>query len=345
MSKKISLLTILLSAIILMGATCNKPKDLFVFKTPDSGKNWEQKAKTDKNKSLASTSVLCLAIDSKNPDNIFAGTLGKGLFKSQNSGDAWQQTTLKQGTINAISIDPKDSNNIYVAGNLGTLGKIFKSTDGAENFSEIYSETHSNTDIKSVLIDHYNPKIVYAGLNNGGFLKSADFGKSWLATNWFYGPIQVMAMSPRDSRKIYVAVKGRFVYLTKDGGKTWKDLKESLEEFKGANVATAIAFNFKDDRIAYLGSRFGVIKTKDDGKKWEDTGLLLTPGKIDNVALIASPKSPDTIYVGVDTTIHKSVDAGKNWNVKKITNNNITSLAIDPNNTQNVYAGIQEVKE
>lgn len=343
-NKKIFLIA-LLALIILTGATCNKPKDLFVYKTVDSGKNWEQKAITDNKKSLASTSVLCIVIDPKNPNNIILGTVGKGILRSQNAGDTWEQTSLKQGTINTVAINPKDSNIVYAGGSIGNLGKMYKSIDNAANFNEIYSETHAKIDIMSILIDHYSPKIIYAGLTNGGFLKSSDSGQSWLATNWFSGPVQAMAMSPKDSRKMYVAIKGRYAYLTKDGGKTWVDLKESLIDFRGANLITAIEFDTKDDRIVYLGSHFGVTKTIDDGKKWVDTGLLLEPGKFINVAMSVSPKTPDTIYVGVDTTIHKSVNGGKDWIIKKITNSVITSLAIDPKNPKNVFAGVMEVKE
>lgn len=345
MSKKISLLIFFIAAIMLTGSACNKPKDLFIYKSVDSGKNWEQKAVTDNKKSLASTSVLCIAIDPNNPNNIVLGTLGSGVIKSQNAGDTWQQTSLKQGTINTVAINPKDSNVVYAGGSVGTLGKMYKSTDAAANFSEIYSETHPKIDVMSILVDHFNPKIVYAGVTNGGFLKSSDAGKSWLATNWFSGPVATMSMSPKDSRKILVAIKGKFAYLTRDGGKKWTDLKENLVDFRGANLITAIEFDPRDDRVIYLGSHYGVTKTTNDGKKWIDTGLLLDPGKFTNVAMTISPKSPDTIYVGVDTTIHKSINGGKEWIIKKITNNVITSLAIDPKNTQNVYTGIMEVKQ
>ncbi|MFA6296160.1 MAG: YCF48-related protein [Patescibacteria group bacterium] len=344
-TKKISILIFLLASVMLTGSACNKPKDLFIYKTVDSGKNWEQKAVSENKKSLATFSVLCIAIDKNNPNNIVIGTLGNGIMKSQNAGDTWQQTSLKQGTINAVAINPKDSNVIYAGGSIGTLGKMYKSTDAGANFNEIYSETHAKIDVMSILVDHFNPKIIYAGLTNGGFLKSSDSGNSWLATNWFSGPVATMEMSPKDSRKIYVAIKGRFAYVTKDGGKTWKDLKDSLVDFRGANLITAIQFDPRDDRIIYLGSHYGVTKSIDDGKKWIDTGLLLDPGKFTNVAMAVSPKSPEIIYVGVDTTIHKSVDGGKNWNVKKITNNVITSLVIDPKNTQNVYTGIMAVKQ
>lgn len=344
-SKKITLLIALLTLISLTGLDCNKPKDLFVYKTANSGQNWEQKALTDNNKSLSQVDVLSLTIDPKNSSNVFAGTVGRGILRSQNNADNWQQTSLKQGSVNTIAIDPKDNNNIYAGVNLGSLGKIYKSTDGGANFSEIYSETHAKIDIKSILIDHFNPKIIYTGLTNGAFLKSSDAGQSWLATNWFGGPIEVMGMSPLDSRLIYVAVEGRYAYKTKDAGKTWEDLKDSLVDFRGANLITAIAFDPKKVNVVYFGSHFGIVKSNNEGKSWKDLGLLLEPGKFRNIALIISTKNPGTIYAGVDTTIHKSVDFGANWNIKKITNNNITSLAIDPQKPMNVYAGIQEVKD
>ena len=72
------------------------------------------------------TKVNAIAIDPSNPETVYAGTSGGGVFKTTDGGDSWAAadsglpTSL---TVNAIAIDP--SSPVYA----GTEDGVFKSTD------------------------------------------------------------------------------------------------------------------------------------------------------------------------------------------------------------------------
>ncbi len=345
MKRKLTLILIL-TIMILAGFSCSRaPKDISIFKSSDAGENWEQKTQLGEKKSIAGLDVLSVAVDPESSNNVFIGTIEKGIFRSQNGADVWEETSLKQGIFYTIAIDPKDSNIVYVGGKMGDLGKIFKSTDGGNEFIEVYSETHAKQKVKKIVIDHYDPKIVYAGLSTGAFLKSTDRGKSWIAANWFEGPIETIAMSAQDSRTMLVSVLGRYVYKTIDGGKTWKDLEPGLEEFTGADETYSIVFDPKDDKIVYLGSNFGLLKSTNQGKSWKKIEALIEESRYEYMSLAINPKKTKSIYLGTETNMYKTINGGKDWEVKKITNNQIRDIAIDDQAPKNIYTGVIKIQE
>lgn len=108
-----------------------------------------------------SFSAGVLAIDSRNPETIYAGvsmnydgplpsTPAPTLFKSTNGGANWlpassgllvdlvnPDTTHFVAYVNVycLAIDPQDPNTLYAAANGPRAGGIFKSTDGGANWN------------------------------------------------------------------------------------------------------------------------------------------------------------------------------------------------------------------
>ncbi|MDQ8208866.1 hypothetical protein QEH52_15165 [Coraliomargarita sp. SDUM461003] len=111
-----------------------------VYKTEDYGRNWRMI-----NNGLANYGVFSLAVDSSNPDTVYAAT-ESGLCKSMDAGETWQllpQTGPKElailgkkkKSIRSVAVDPRDGNVIYA----GTpFGKVFRSRDGGQSWQEIY---------------------------------------------------------------------------------------------------------------------------------------------------------------------------------------------------------------
>ena len=98
-------------------------------------------------------SIGAIAVDQKNPKIIYAGSgesnmrntvsIGDGMYKSTDAGENWVKIGLeKTEHISRIVIDPKNSNNIYVAapGPLWSDGSergLYKSTDGGQTWKKI----------------------------------------------------------------------------------------------------------------------------------------------------------------------------------------------------------------
>src|SRR5437870_5702557 len=77
--------------------------------------------------------VSCVVIDPIDPAVVYAGTLGRGLFKSSNGGLTWSNTSsggLNGLYINSLAIDSLTPSSVYA----GTSSGLFKSADGGANW-------------------------------------------------------------------------------------------------------------------------------------------------------------------------------------------------------------------
>src|ERR1039457_6720515 len=92
--------------------------------------------------------ILALAIDSTNSQNIYAGTLGGGVYKSTNGGGSWGPVNsgLTNLYVYSLAIDPKNSQTVYA----GTEGGVYKSTNGGGLWSPaIIGLTHLVNNIQT----------------------------------------------------------------------------------------------------------------------------------------------------------------------------------------------------
>src|SRR5262249_16168680 len=80
-------------------------------------------------------------------------------------------------------------------------------------------------EIRYVLVQPGNPKIVYAGTHAGPY-RSTDGGDSWKALPLPGKEKLVWSLltHPKDPKVIYAGTQGTTVYRSRDGGESWKEL-------------------------------------------------------------------------------------------------------------------------
>src|SRR5690349_20910443 len=130
------------------------------------------------------------------PDTFYFGSVGGGVWKTENAGRTWTSISdqgIPIGSIGAIAVAPSDANVVYV----GT----------------------GEPDIRS----QHSYGI--------GMFRSNDAGKMWRHIG-LEGTSQIgrVVVDPRDPNRVYVAALGhiyeanaeRGVYRSLDGGATWK---------------------------------------------------------------------------------------------------------------------------
>jgi len=161
------------------------------------------------------------------PDTFYTGSVGGGVWKTENAGRTWVPiaddpvTGIPIGSIGAIAVAPSDSNIVYV----GT----------------------GEPDIRS----QHSYGI--------GLFKSTDAGKTWhfigLAETRQIGRIIV---DPADPNRVYVAALGhvykgnpeRGVYRTTDGGARWKKILWSAKDPENVG-AVDLALDAQHPRTIY----------------------------------------------------------------------------------------------
>ena len=180
-------------------------------------------------------------------------------------------------------------------------------------------------------------------------LKAQDGLDIWTTTTNSVGPVYAMAIDPSNSSIMYTGSSTLGIYKTTDGGTSWNTANTGL-----LNTAVlSLAISASNPQILYAGTNYGandgVYKTTDGGGSWTRlvNGIQETQRGIQ--AISVDPTNPDVAYIAVfdgvsdsPVGLYKTTDGGNNWNasvngVGAI--KNFLSIAIDPVNPNNVYAG------
>jgi photosystem II stability/assembly factor-like uncharacterized protein len=213
------------------------------------------------------------------PDTFYMGSVGGGVFKTENSGRTWVPISdegIPIGSIGAIAVAPSNANVIYVGTGEPDIRSqhsygigMFKSTDGGKTWTHIGLDATEH--IGRVVIDPANPNRVYvAALGHvynsnpeRGLYRTTDGGATWKKILWNkdapndVGAIDV-AVDAKNPRVLYASLwgtrrppwsvyapsnlPGGGLWKSTDGGDTWKQLTTGLphDEFVG-KIGIAIA--------------------------------------------------------------------------------------------------------
>jgi len=347
MKKLIVLLLSISILFVFCGITCRRAPeaaDTGIFKSINSGEDWKQIAKLNEKESIAQVSVITITVDPIDPNVIFLGTKGDGVFRTENGGENWMHTPLSSGEFYSIAVDPSDDNIVYAAGFPQDRGRLYKSRDRGVTWQEIYSETHEESKILTLAINKDRPNEIYAGNTEGAIFKSQDGGESWVVEKWMdEKAVKQVMFGLKDTNKIYVVTETG-LHKSSNGGKDWTDLTKNFERFKEANRIYGIVGDPYYDDGLFSASAYGLLKSTDGGKTWKEIQLLVRPGT-SVLACVVNPRDSREIYLGLGSTLYKSTDAGRNWTTRHITNNIIRALAIDPKTPSIIYCGVEAKEE
>jgi photosystem II stability/assembly factor-like uncharacterized protein len=213
------------------------------------------------------------------PDTFYSGSVGGGVWKTQNSGRTWfpiSDAGIPIGSIGAIAVAPSNPDIVYVGTGESDIRSqnsygngMYKSTDAGKTWT--HAGLESTYQIGRVVVHPSNPNLVYvAALGNiygpnadRGVYRSADGGKTWkkilvkTGNEQNVGAVD-LAMDPKNPRVLYASLwatrrppwsvyapsymPGSGLYKSTDGGDTWKQLAGGLpnDEFLG-RIGIAIA--------------------------------------------------------------------------------------------------------
>ena len=116
--------------------------------------------------------------DPERRDVVYAGTT-EGLYKTVNAGKTFDRMTDADVVVNAVYVDPGDSNRVLLATD---RGGVLASDDAGATFAAS-NQGISERKVAAVLVDLNNPEVLYAGVVNdkkyGGVFRSSDGGAHW----------------------------------------------------------------------------------------------------------------------------------------------------------------------
>jgi len=189
-----------------------------IFKSTNGGATWNVS-----NIGLSNRYVSSLAINPKNPNTLYAGTVGiclgedeldncykSNVFQSTDAGATWRGlNTGMYGDleITSLVVDPTSPNIIY-AGTSGTYrghegAGIYKSIDEGQTWQTV-NKGLAHLNIMSLAIDSNYPTTLYAGTSDGVF-KSTNGGTNWFATD-LKGSVATIVIDSTQAGTLYAGV-------------------------------------------------------------------------------------------------------------------------------------------
>lgn len=344
---------LLLGSLALVGAGCfgsssTGGADGGVFKTVDAGQEWTQQAAIPSAKgvgSIGSSDVIALEMDPQDNQVVYAGTASNGLIFSTDAAASWQQPRaagLKEGTVGAVEVDPTDVCTVYAAKG----ARLYKTDDCARTFSsEAYVETRAGVTITKVVVDWYNPLIVWIGLSNGDVLKSEDASATWQTSVATKKAVTGLMVSNADSRVVLVATESDGFFKTTDAGASWTQVKDELKELRNAAKVTSVVQDAGGSTVL-ASTAYGLIRSKDFGSTWEALQLLSSPGQVEIRSVAVDPDDANVIVYAAGSTFYRSVDGGLKWTTSTVqTTRAPMAVLVDPTDANAVYLGVATIEK
>jgi photosystem II stability/assembly factor-like uncharacterized protein len=133
-----------------------------------------------------------------------------------------------------------------------------------------------------------------------------------------YQTIFSISESPLKFGLIYVGTDDGKVHVTKDSGKTWKEIMKGLPYQKWVSELVASAYDLSTVYMTQNGKRDDdfaayVWKSTDYGKTWVDISGNIPLGPVNVIK--EDPLNKDILYVGTDIGVYLTTDGGKKWDI------------------------------
>ena len=275
-----------------------------LYKSSDGGQSWTHLG-------LSETRVISkIIVHPQNSDILWVSAMGniftqdnqRGIFKSTDGGQSWQQVLLVD--INAgvaeMLIHPINPNILYATSFnrfrnedysvvYGDDAHVWRSVDGGESW-QILSEglPQGNLSRMGIAISESNPDVLYVSVADSavslsGIYKTSDGGDFWEPVNydnllsnygdplggfgWYFGKIYV---NPSNDQVVYLL--GVDQYYSLDGGESWNRLTPEWWNYTVHADGHHISFVTGSEFI--LCTDGGMYRTFNGGLNWEVFGEL-----------------------------------------------------------------------
>jgi photosystem II stability/assembly factor-like uncharacterized protein len=301
------------------------------------------------------------------PNVYYFGSVGGGVWKTTDSGNAWLPVTdgqIKTGTVGAIAVADSDPNIVYagmgeacVRGNASHGDGVYKSIDAGKTWRNI--GLADSYHIGAVRIHPRNPDIVYVaalghlwGPNEmRGVYRTTDGGASWkqvLKRNNGTGAVD-LAMDPGNPRVLYAALweisrkpwrmdsggPGSGLFKSTDGGDTWTEISHNPGLPKGVLGRIGVTVSpANPERVWALveAADGGVFRSENGGRTWTRVNEqnILRQRAWYYSHIFADPLNADTVYV-LNVGMYRSIDGGHTYTPMRPPHGDNHDLWIAPN--------------
>jgi len=279
-----------------------------------------------------------LAYDAHNPDHILLGTSTGQMFTSNDAGGTWSRLARLGGdeyVLDHISIDPQDSNRIYVSAWSSSgqqIGEIFRTRDGGATWTTLPA-MHGKS-IRAMTMFKGDSNVLAVGALDGVF-RSKDGGDNWErlspANSAEIKNIESIAVDPKDPNTVYAGT-WHLAWKTSDGGINWQHINKGMID--DSDVFSVIV-DHDNPSVVFASACSGIYKSETAGNLFEKIKGIPFSARRTRV-LKQDPTNENIVYAGTTEGLWKTTDLGKVW--KRVSNPEVVvnDVMIDPRDSNRV---------
>jgi ligand-binding sensor domain-containing protein len=257
--------------------------------------------------------LLALAVDPNQLQTLYAGSAGKGVYRSTDGGNTWApaNTGLPQGLmVESIVPDPTLPGQVY----LGTDQGVFLSADNGAHWQNASQGLPTSATVNAIAINPTDSNTLYAGTAQQGVYISHDVAKTWSASNaGLPANAQVRALLAVPGTRgvhLYVGLMGAGAFLSEDGGQNWAASSTGLP---AQTDGLSLLWQPSNPGGVYLGTSAGIYRSAEAGATWQAVNDGLGQPAPQVPALALNSEQPQFLYAATSAGAYRSADGGASW--------------------------------
>ena len=303
---------------------------------------------------LKGSDARCLAIDPRDPQRVYVGTMDHGVWCSDDGGASWREAgPAVDGTrVLSLAVSPSDHRGGVSVVFAGTEpSNLYRSEDGGLSWRLLpalrelpSSSTWSfpprpwTHHVRTIAPHPTDPQALAVGIELGGVMRSRDGGKTWIDHNpQAHSDAHQLLTHPLAPERLYEAA-GQGIARSDDRGDTWVRLDEGLDR----RYAWAEAVDPADPELWYVAVSRSPSAAHGDGdgqarllrrrgNRWEAVDTWGSSAALRRMpyALATLPEQPGRLLVGLrGGTFLITDDAGQTWSQLAMRLPDVIDLAV-----------------
>jgi photosystem II stability/assembly factor-like uncharacterized protein len=305
---------------------------------------------------LEGSDARCIAIDPRDPQRVYVGTMDNGLWFSTDGGASWREAGLSLNEPRVLSVAVSRSHvrsgvSVVYAGT--EPSNLYRSEDGGSTWQLLpalrklpsasswsFPPRPSTHHVRTIALHPTDPDSLAVGIELGGVMRSRDGGKTWIDHNpQAYSDAHQLLTHPLAPERLYEAA-GQGIARSDDRGDTWERLDEGLDR----HYAWAQAIDPADPDLWYVavsgspsaahGAGDGQARLlRSRGNGWEAVDRWGDSAELRRMpyALVTLPDQPGRLLVGLrGGTLLVSDDAAETWSRLAVRLPDVIELAAAP---------------
>jgi photosystem II stability/assembly factor-like uncharacterized protein len=280
-----------------------------------------------------------MAIDPWSPQNLYIGSIGRGMFRSTDHGTSWfpviagDDPSLSLGDVSEIVVNVQRPDVVYAA--FASAG-LMRSTDRGASWSRITPEySTSGAAITQILLNPSDEGELLYGTASGNIFKSVDGGTTWSPTRQGLDADRIVSMASHfENPSLVYAGTGTGALRSSDFGTSWQSLGSTLPPVP---VAVECGSSPTGPALYAYGQGIGLQVSTDAGARWMPIDDKLGGA---TVHLIDTDRSGSVTYAAAGEVVLR-FDAGHSaWVTASggLRGGAIRALTVDNDSAMAVYA-------